>query len=207
MGKYHLSGLRVINRIKIIFFPDSAKKIKCNNVKIISYQKASQVLDLSIDEITLNHNLNDAFLVSGLHPEISFIFYNEDSNKSRIKHSLLHEIGHIKCGHKKHGDQEEVEAHFFASQANAPNAIIKAIHDRGYQIDVPLLIKCFGLSRESATKKMGYFGRFGFEHPNDLDLLILRQFSTYIDSNFPFKGRRQEDKYFADLEQERESWY
>lgn len=74
-----------------------------------------------------------------------------------MKHTLWHEIGHIKCGHKKHSEREEIEAHFFAAQANAPNILIKAISQRGYSINVPFLVECFGLSKEAAEKKWNIY--------------------------------------------------
>ena len=44
-------------------FPIPAKKIKCNGVKISSYQKYAERTGLSIAEITLGHELDDAFLL------------------------------------------------------------------------------------------------------------------------------------------------
>jgi len=145
-------------------FPIPAKKIKCKDVLVSSYQKYSEITGLSIEQITLGYELNDAFLLKGLHKDLQIVLYNKEKYDARLKHTLWHEIGHIKCDHGRHGEKEEVEAHFFAAQANAPNVLIKTIAQRGYNINVPFLMECFGISAESAEKKMEYLGKYNFEH-------------------------------------------
>ena len=98
-------------------FPIPTKRIGCKGVVISSYQSYAVKTGLSIEEITLGHELEDAFLLKGLRPDLVLILYDKEKNGVRIKHTLWHEIGHIKCNHQKHGDKEEVEAHFFAAQA------------------------------------------------------------------------------------------
>lgn len=187
-------------------FPIPANKIKCKDVKIISYQKYAEKTGLSIEEITCGHELDDAFLLKELRPGLTFILYNKDKYDSRMKHTLWHEIGHIKCNHQKHSESEEIEAHFFAAQANAPNILIKAIAQRGYTIDVPFLMQCFGLSRESAIKKKEHLSKYHFNHTNEYDDIILMQFSDFIDSKYPLKNPHFNDDYYDDLEKEREKW-
>lgn len=143
-------------------FPIPVNKIKCNGVKISSYQRYSKVTGLPIEEITLGHELDDAFLLKGLRPGLTLILYDKEKYGARLIHTLWHEIGHIKCNHQKHSDQEEIEAHFFAAQANAPNVLIKEIANRGYEITVGFLMECFGLSEEAAKKKTNYLNRYGF---------------------------------------------
>ena len=138
-------------------FPIPAKKIKCKDVIISSYQKYAKITGLPIEKITLGHELEDAFLLKGLRPDVTLILYNKEKYGPRMKHTLWHEIGHIKCGHKKHSEREEIEAQFFAAQANAPNILIKAISQRGYSINVPFLVECFGLSKEAAEKKWNIY--------------------------------------------------
>lgn len=154
-------------------FPIPINKIKCKGVKLISYQEYAKKTGFTIEEITLGNELRDAFLLKGLRPDITFILYDKEKFNARIKHTLLHEVGHIKCDHKKHGEKEEIEAHFFAAQANAPNVVIKAIANKGYNIDFKFLMQCFGLSEESAKKKMYYLAKYGFEHSNDFDDVLL----------------------------------
>ena len=108
-------------------FPIPAKKIKCKGVMISSYQNYAKKTGLSMDKITLGHELEDAFLLKGLRPGLILILYNKEKYGPRMKHTLWHEIGHVKCDHNKHSEKEEIEAHFFAAQANAPNVLIKTI--------------------------------------------------------------------------------
>lgn len=56
-------------------FPIPAKKIKCKDVMISSYQKYAKKTGCSIDEITLGHELEDAFLLKGLRPGLTLILY------------------------------------------------------------------------------------------------------------------------------------
>lgn len=187
-------------------FPINPKKFKFNGVKIASFQKYSEKTGLSIEEITCNHELDDAFVLKGLRKGVTLILYNKNKYNSRVKHSLLHEVGHIKLDHKKHGSQEEIEAHFFASQMNAPNALIREISRRGYRVDALVLKQNFELSDESAAKKQDYLKRHGFNHCNDFDDAILNQFSTWLNQNFPLKARQVDDDYFYEMEREREGW-
>ena len=119
-------------------FPILTNKIKCKGVKISSYQNYAKKTGLSISEIKLGNELEDAYVLK-IPPNIPLILYDKEKYGARLKHTLWHEIGHIKRNHKKHGKDEEIEAHFFAAQANAPNVIIKAISQRGHKINVPFL--------------------------------------------------------------------
>ena len=168
-------------------FPIPAKKIKCKDVIISSYQKYAKITGLPIEKITLGHELEDAFLLKGLRPDVTLILYNKEKYGPRMKHTLWHEIGHIKCGHKKHSEREEIEAHLFAAQANAPNILIKAISQRGYSINVPFLVECFGLSKEAAEKKMEYLQKYSFNHCNEYDDLVQLQFAQYLNQKYPPK--------------------
>jgi len=187
-------------------FPITANKIKCDGVKISSYQNYAKKTRLAIEEITLGNELEDAFLFI-IPPNPPIILYDREKPITRQKHSLLHELGHIKLRHQKHGNDEEIEANFFAAQANAPNVLIKNIAQRGYTIDVPFLMECFCLSEESAKKKREYFNRWSFEHSNEYDDVVLTQFSEYINTKYPYKTQHfYDDGYFDELERKRENW-
>jgi len=187
-------------------FPIPANKIKCKGVRISSYQKYARITGLSIEELTLGHELDDAFLSKGLRPGLTLILYDKEKYGPRLKHTLWHEVGHIKRDHRQHGEKEEIEAHFFAAQANAPNVLIKAIAHRGYNIDVPFLMECFGLSEEAAKKKIEYISRYHFDHTNEYDDIVLMQFSGYINAKYPPKTKHFYDDYYDDLEKERAKW-
>ena len=187
-------------------FPIPSDKIKCKGVKISSFQNYAKITGLSIEEIKLGNVLEDAFLLK-LPKRIPLILFDADKSAARVKHSIWHEIGHVKLNHKKHGKDEEVEAHFFAAQANAPNILIKNISERGYTIDASFLKDCFGLSEESANKKKEYLSKYGFMHLNEYDDFILNMFSEYINAKYPLKTKHYYDEYFDEKEQERLNWH
>lgn len=188
-------------------FPIPLDKIKCKGVRISSLQNYAAKTGLSMEEISCGHELDDAFLLKEIRPGVNMILYNKDKFDKRVRHSLLHEVGHFKCGHMKHGEQEEVEAHFFAAQANAPNVLIKAITQRGHQVNKAVLMGCFGLSDESANKKMEYLQKYGFNHANEFDDVVLAQFSGFIDATYPNRNRHFYDEYYDERDKEREQWY
>lgn len=168
-------------------FPVDPKKIKNKGVMISSYQYYAKKTGRIVEQVSLGHELDDAFFLGELRPGLKLILYNKDKYGARLKHTLWHEIGHVKLNHQKHAEKEEVEAHFFAAQANVPNIILKAISDRGYKINVSLLTKSFELSVESANKKIDYLKKYGFEHTNEHDEAVLLQFSDFLNSKFPSK--------------------
>lgn len=204
----YINSLAYLTLIEVncTYFPTPPNKITCKDAMIISYQKYARITGYSIDQITRNHELDDAFVLRGLRPGMTFILYNKDKYDNRIKHTLWHEIGHIKCNHQKHGEKEEIEAHYFAAQANAPNVIIKEIARRGYSINTPFLQECFGLSQESANKKWEYLKKYGFEHTNEYDNMILGLYYQYINTKYPIKTKYYNDDYFDNLENERSKW-
>jgi hypothetical protein len=187
-------------------FPIPAEKIKCKGVKIASYRSYAEKTGRTIEEVTLGNELEDAFVLKGLRPGLTLILYDDSKYGARMKHTLWHEIGHIKRDHQRHGENEEVEAHYFASQANAPNAIIKVIADRGYNIDSAFLMECFGISGEAAKKKMDYLSKYGYGHTNEHDDLLTIQFKNHIDTKYPPKNTRHYDDYFDEMERERANW-
>ena len=69
-----------------------------------------------------------------------------------------------------------------------------------------LLTSCFGLSQESAQKKIDYLNRYHFNHANDYDEILQMQFTNFINKKFPHKGRSINDSYYDELEQERKDW-
>lgn len=188
-------------------FPIPAKMIRCKDAIICSYQKYAEKTGLPVEEIILGHELEDAFLLKGLRPGVTLIMYDKEKYGPRMKHTLWHEIGHIKCEHKKHGEKEEIEAHFFAAQANAPNILIKTISQRGYSINTQFLMECFGLSKEAAEKKIEYLQKYSFSHSNEYDDLVQLQFTTYLNQNYPPKTSHYYDDYFEGMERERQGWY
>ena len=187
-------------------FPADPLKLKFKNALIISCQRYADLLGVPASKFTLNHEFDDAYYAGNLRRNLNLILYNEKKLTARLHHTLWHEIGHIRCGHTKHGDYEEIEANFFAGQAHAPNAIIREVRNRGYVIDQALLTNYFGLSKQSADKKLVYFNNYPNAHPNDLDELLIAHFSPFINNFFPGRNKFAIDDYFTNLEDARSAW-
>ena len=171
-------------------FPIDVKKIKLQNIVISSYQKYSRRTGISIEELTLNHKLNDGFVAREIRPGLKLVLYNKERIFSRKIHTILHEIGHIKLKHIKHGKQEgkeEKEAGFFAAQVMAPFIVLYQLHKRGYEINEDFLSTHFLLSGESANMKIENFLKYDPNIKNKHDDDILTRFSDYINENFPCK--------------------
>lgn len=62
---------------------------------------------------------DDAFQVKG-----TYIYYNDSLLSTRIRFSLMHELGHIRLGHTKDTPDAENEADFFASQMLMPHVAL-----------------------------------------------------------------------------------
>ena len=186
-------------------FPVDPKRIKNKGVVISSYQHYAKKTGLTVEQISLEHELDDAFFLGELRPGLKLILYNKEKYGARLKHTLWHEVGHVKLNHNAHTDREEIEAHFFASQANAPNIIIKAISNRGYKINTSLLMQTFELSKESANRKLEYLKKYSFEHENEHDDTMLIQFSDFLNKNFPPKLQNSYDEE-EERQFERDNW-
>lgn len=193
-------------KLDIKSFPIPNRLIECKGAKIVSYQEYANVVNRPVSDIACECDLADAFLIRGIRPGLTIILYNAEVFDKRMKYSLWHEIGHIKCNHQKHGDQEEIEANYFASQVIAPNALIHEIARRGYTITLDLLVECFGLSKEAAKKKKTYIGKYGYNHTNDNDDLVRMQFSSFLNSKYPPISQNYYDSYYDELDREREKW-
>lgn len=87
------------------------------NVKLVKYS------DLCINERELFVKLQpDGFKDES--EDGIIIFYNDMQSPSKIKFTLLHEIGHIVRGHKEFSPLAESEAEWFAAYAIAPPPVI-----------------------------------------------------------------------------------
>ncbi len=174
-----------------------------DNIIITSFQNYAKITKIDVNVLTLAEKYPDGLAIDGLRPGIKMILYNEDSYTPRMKYTILHEIGHFKCNHKKHGKAEEVEANFYASQFLMPDIILETIKNRGYNIDAKFLTKHFDVSIESAEKKLATLNKFRHHKSTSQDKLILSQFRKYIEKVFPFKVSKSKANRFWDAEKQR----
>lgn len=109
------------------------------------------------------------------------IAYNETVKvKSRVAFTLMHEVGHIVCGHFNGQTIEsgkyrkfEREANFFASNVLAPAAVVNACNLQTPQI---LQAAC-GISSSAAKARLRELESWR-KHPVDTE--ILKAFNCYI---------------------------
>ena len=67
----------------------------------------------------------------------AIIYYNDFCKSSkRMQHTIMHEIGHYLLGHKKQGEEEEIEANFCASYALAPTPLIPILIKQPNFLDI-----------------------------------------------------------------------
>ena len=97
------------------------------------------------------------------------ILYNEAKSEARRRFTICHEIGHIVCGHTRHGHAEEAEANDFAARLLMPDALLRFARDRRQAVTAEFLSVCFGVSRAAARRKLAALSAFGFGEAHTLD--------------------------------------
>lgn len=206
---YGITSLAYMSLVStgVVELPIKISDIKFDDILINSFQHYSKLTGIPVDELTDGREFDDGIYSRKLRAGVKLILYNKEKIDSRTKHTLWHEVGHDKCKHIRHAEREEKEAHFFATQANAPNAIIKLLRARGYTISKEFIIRCFDISEESANKKMKYLRSYPDIHKNECDDIVLLQFQDFLNSKYPPIARVQADNYFDKMEEQRANWY
>ena len=83
------------------------------------------------------------------------IFYNDECKSyGRINQTIMHEIAHYLLGHIQEGEEEEVEAKFFAKYALAPPPLI---HELIEKVNTEAIMQTFDLSYEAACNAFKYY--------------------------------------------------
>jgi len=158
------------------------------NLTILSYQRYSEISGVPVAEFTAGNELKDGFSVIKASGK-SIVLYDDTAYHPRKKFTVAHEIGHHTLAHTVHGEKEEIEANFFASQFLAPTAIFKEIKNRGHLDSYARLIRLMELSREAEKKKLAYLEKYGdvLSHSNIYDDYVYEKFKAYLDLHFPPK--------------------
>lgn len=160
--------------------------IRQNHWGLVTYSELCTLVPNSacISDIALTCQSNDGFTV--YNGNNYCIAYNETvSVKSRVNFTLMHEVGHIVCGHfdgsgstLESGNYRrlEAEANFFATNVLAPASVVTAC---GF--NTPQLLHCAcGISFEAAKVRLQQLQNF---NKKPADEKIQRAFSTYIKVN------------------------
>jgi hypothetical protein len=154
---------------------------------LVSFQEYIKIsgLDIQIEDLTLGADFNDGYAIKELRQGLRMVLYNAQTNARRLWYTIYHEVGHLICGHNKHGDIEEVEANFFASQLLMPNAVIRYLADKKYAVTNSFLMDCFGVSCEAAKKKMDYLNNYGYVFRNTYDDDLIALFIDGLERQYP----------------------
>lgn len=148
---------------------------------LVTYSELCSITgtDVTVEDISDACRSRDGFTVfSGGNYCIA---YNDKIRvKSRITFTLMHEAGHIVCGHFQQQESKnicyrdfECEANLFASNVLAPAAVVT---ECGF--DTPeLLQKACGLSHNAAKARLNELSGYRI---NSGDMDILKAFSSYI---------------------------
>ena len=98
----------------------------------------------------------DAYLVWDTDGRPAAIFYNSKMPSSRLKFSIMHELGHAILGHRQHSELAEIEANAFTVVALCP---LPLIEHYGIE-DAQTLARVFEISDECAEWRLGQFGKW-----------------------------------------------
>ncbi len=145
------------------------------------------------------------------------IFYNQEDYAPRVKFSILHEFGHYRFGHKlkKYTDEEEygrleVEANCFAAQILMPEQVLNELKKRGACITKQFLMEHFGVSEETAKKRLETMGKISYEWRSNeeklFDETILFKYSAFVDSIRPKKNKYTWFEDDLERQMERDTW-
>ena len=89
------------------------------NIKLIRYSS----LNVRCAEYSIQFS-KDGFNLLNINTSQYQIYYNDFMPIERVNFTIMHEIGHIMLGHKKHTRESELEANFYARTALAPLGLI-----------------------------------------------------------------------------------
>ncbi len=118
------------------------------------------------------HASKDAFTIAPGEYEVdtTFICYNQNANKGRMKQSIAHEIAHIWLEHPSDDEPYETEAEYFAAYMLAPIPIIIKLK----LASAPEVRNCFQISYEAArialerANNRCRCGKAGFEYEYEI---------------------------------------
>ena len=139
------------------------------NIKLVKYS------DLTIEERNRLISLQpDGF--KDEHENGTVIFYNDMQHPSKIKFTLLHEIGHIVRGHKEFSPLAESEAEWFAAYAIAPPPVVNLFEISDFTDIMEIFDTTFNCAWHSMSRYLNWkrFARKDTEY----DIILRNLFSS-----------------------------
>lgn len=105
----------------------------------IPHAKRQAFLDVSKDAFTIAEGEYEA--------DATYICFDSNVSKGRLRHSIAHEIAHIWLEHPSHMEPYETEANYLAAYLLAPiPLVLKHTNLNAYEVE-----SCFGVSYKAAT--------------------------------------------------------
>jgi len=142
-----------------------------------SLQNYSHITGIPFNILTANKKAENGCIYK--HGNHFIVLHNELHCNERCNFTDGHEVGHIACGHKKDGVDEEVEAHFFSAQAIMPNSLIKYLIYNNFKITEPTIQRVFNVSPDAAKRKIKTLKKYFHAHRWDDD--IIKKYQDSID--------------------------
>lgn len=177
-------------RQKVKSIPIDPQKFKFDDEIIVSsLQKYCYLTGADFEDSICQGFFSDGYVTEELRPGLKLILYDKNKYDPRMRFTILHEIGHIRLKHKKHGPREELEANFFAAQTIAPNVLVREAKRRGYQVTSDLLTSAFWISQECAERKLQFLCKYPETTPNEMDTKILNAYHQYLLFCLPMRTR------------------
>lgn len=183
-----LATITLLMADDVVAFPFDPREIRyAQDITFISMQQYCQSVGAPLSSIMPDGYFKDGFNV--INGDRAYIYYNEDVDSiGRFNWSLAHELGHVLREHKKDGEIEEVEAHFFAANFYMPDDIICELRRRGVTINEASLMDIFGVTQDAAQRKMRYLRKsWRYIGPSEYSQHMIEKFKDFIEFNTPFK--------------------
>jgi len=128
-----ICGFKLADELGINYIPYS----------LLSLKKQSACIQLSEEGFTLDET----------------IYYNDYQIPTRIRFTIMHEIGHIMLDHFEDDDVAEIEANFFAGYILVPPVLVYAL-DRTNDIDQDQIKNLFNVSNPVAENTYNYYQKW-----------------------------------------------
>jgi len=127
--------------------------IRCIPYSDLSLEKQAACIQLSGEGFTLDNT----------------IYYNDYQLSTRVRFTIMHEIGHVLLGHIEDDDNAETEANFFAGYILVPPVLVFA-HDKTNDIDQTQIKTLFNVSNPVAENTYIYYKKWSRRNKNQFGL-------------------------------------
>ena len=145
----------------------------------------------------IGRNIDGCYVVK--RRDYALILYSENNTDSKAHKTfgIVHELGHIYCGHSSDGTVQEIEANFFAAQVLMPEIVIYYImyHYQDLKISAIDLINIFDVSYDAACKRITTFNNKKFWNCDKNDKLLLSKFKPFIKEYYKNKNKSYDSTY------------